>query len=291
MSKPTNRDDSWELVWGQPYINDARLASALEEDLRNNPRPDFRTRLLIRDAARALKQHWGPRRFSRWLGKSAAGTQIGLILKEKLGQPGYHDISRRLVASPGKDQVEQVFELLGRNVHDRVEIYIAGSIPTLIAGLTQRPTDDIDLVDEVPADIRKQRSVLDQIQAKFGLTLGRVQAHYLPANWRNRRKFLGDFGGIRAYLVEVYDVFVSKLSSKQEKHQDDLRVLAPKLDKEKARQRLLTDGKAFLESRVQKATIEAKWKFIFREELFPAETTKPSGAGRKPRRGKGKNGS
>src|SRR5947208_689578 len=83
---------------------------------------------------------------------------------------------------------------------------------TLVKGLTYRPTDDIDFVNEVPPEIRSQRTAISQVRAEFGLTLGHVQSHYLPANWINRRQFFGDFGGIRVYLVDVYDVFVSKLS-------------------------------------------------------------------------------
>ena len=51
----TRRLDPWELVWGQPYIDCETLAAAIEDDLQYTPDPDFRTRLLVRDAARALK--------------------------------------------------------------------------------------------------------------------------------------------------------------------------------------------------------------------------------------------
>ena len=47
-------------------------------------------------------------------------------------------------------RIRRIFDLLGRGIHGRVEVHIAGSIPTLIKGLTVRPTGDIDLVDEVP---------------------------------------------------------------------------------------------------------------------------------------------
>ena len=48
-------------------------------------------------------------------------------------------------------------------------------------------------------------------------------------------------------MVDVMDIFVRKLSSKQEKHQQDLRVLANNLNKEEIKSRLLGDGKPFLE--------------------------------------------
>ncbi len=70
------------------------------------------------------------------------------------------------------------------------------------------------------------------------------------------------------YLVDACDVFVSKLSRSKEKHKDDLRVMAQRLDEIAARKRLLTDGKAFLADPVERARIEANWSFVFRKPLF-----------------------
>jgi hypothetical protein len=266
--------DPWQLVWGQPYIDDRTLAAALEHDIRKQPEPPFRTRLLVRDSLRALRSFWGPRTFCRWLAKSPAKEIFDKVLRENLGKPGFHGIRSRLVASPSKEFIEQVFDLLGRSVPERIEVYIAGSIPTLLRGLTYRPTDDVDFVNEIPPQVRRQRRQLQEIRSKYGLTLGHVQSHYLPANWRSRIHFFGDFGGLRVYLVDEYDVFVSKLSSSQEKHLDDLRVMAPKLDKEKLRRRLMEDGKPFLENAHDRPKIEANWLFLYREPLF-AEPPSP----------------
>lgn len=90
----------------------------------------------------------------------------------------------------------------------------------------------------------------------------------MPLHWRDRRRWFGDFGGLRVYALDEYDIFVSKLSSKQKKHQLDLRVLALKLDKEKARQRLLTEGRVFLDDPKMRPQIEENWRFIFQEPLF-----------------------
>src|SRR3989454_12824050 len=65
----------------------------------------------------------------------------------------------RLVAGLNQDELQQVFDLLGQQVRGHVEVNIAGSIPILLKGLTVRPTDDIDIVDEVPAEIRSQRGL------------------------------------------------------------------------------------------------------------------------------------
>jgi hypothetical protein len=281
MSQATAHLDPWRLVWGQPYIDSRTLAAAIEQDLALNDHPDFRTRLLVRDAAVALRSYWGSRRFEQWLAASPVGWQVRGIMDDDLGEPGYSTIGRRLVDSIDSTQLRQIFESLGRNVHGRIEIHIAGSVPTLIKGLTARPTDDIDLVDEVPAEIRRQRDVLRQIEDEFGLRLGHVQSHYLPPHWRDRRDWLGDFGGLRVYLLDEYDIFVSKLSSQQKKHQLDLRVLALKLDKEKAKDRLLTDGRAFLDDPELRPQIEENWRFIFQEPLFPEPEGEQAGAGGK----------
>jgi hypothetical protein len=261
--------DPWRLVWGQPYIDSRTLAAAIEQDLERDADPGFRTRLLVRDAAVAMRSYWGHHRFAQWLAASSVGSRISAILEEELGPTGFPAIRSRLVDSIDSTLLSRIFELLGREIHTRTEAYIAGSIPTLIKGLTARPTGDIDFVDEVPPEIRRQTELLYTIETRFGLTLGHVQSHDLPANWRSRRKWFGDFGGLCVYVVDEYDIFVSKLSSKLEKHQIDLEVLALKLDKETARQRLVTDGSAFLSDPKLKPQIEENWRFIFQEPLFP----------------------
>ena len=224
----------------------------------------------MRDAARAVRSFWGGRKFDRWLATSPAGQKVGKILHEDLGKTGFPFIRRRLVAGIGSTEIKQIFDLLGRKIHDRIEVNVAGSIPTLIKGMTARPTADIDFVNEVPPEIRRQRAVVKKIEDEYGLKLTHVQSHYLPTHWEERRHFLGDFGGLRVYLVDEYDIFVSKLSSKREKHKQDVRVLAGVLDKQTARRRLLTDGRVFLDEPSIRPQIGESWRFIY-QEPFPSE--------------------
>lgn len=259
--------DLWRLIWGRPYIDAGRLAQAIELELKNAPPSDYRSRLLVRDAAQAVRSFWGEKRFTLWLAASPAGPKVRRILDEELGEIGFPFIRRRLVASIGSVEVKQIFDLLGRKIHDRIEVDIAGSIPTLIKGMTARPTADIDFVNEVPLEIRKQRRVLKKIEDEYGLQLTHVQSHYLPIRWETRRHYLGDHGGLRVYLVDEYDIFVSKLSSAREKHKQDIRVLAGILDKQTAQRRLLTDGKAFLDEPRIRRRIEENWQFIYQEAL------------------------
>jgi hypothetical protein len=275
MSQAPTNLDPWRLVWGQPFIDSHTLASAIEHDLKRDIRPDFRTRLLVRDAAVAIRSYWGSRKFNKWLATSAVGPHVRAILDEDLGKTGFPAIRRRLVDTIDFTRLSRIFDLLGRAVHGPVEVHIAGSIPTLIKGLTVRPTGDIDFVDTVPEEVRRQRTVLRKIETEFGLKLGHVKSHYLPAHWQNRRHWLGDFGGLRVYVVDEYDIFVSELSSKQEKHQSDLGVLALKLDKAIARHRLLNDGRSFLDDPKLRPQIEENWRFIFQEPLIVEEAASP----------------
>jgi len=228
-----------------------------------------------------MRSFWGTEKFRRWLATSATGETIRRILKEDLGEVGFPFIRRRLVASIGSTEIKQIFDLLGRKVHHRVEVNIAGSIPTLIKGMTARPTADIDFVNEVPPEIRKQRAVVKKIEDDYGLKLTHMQSHYLPTHWEQRRQYLGDYGGLRVYLVDEYDIFVSKLSSKREKHKQDIRVLARILDKQTARQRLLADGRVFLDEPSIRPQIEENWRFIYQEPLplKPTEEGRKSGGG------------
>jgi hypothetical protein len=257
----------WELIWGQPYIDANRLASAIEFELASSSRQDFRTRLLIRDAVRALMSYKTARQFAEWMNHSPEKLKIEGILREDLGEAGYHNIRERLVTNIKRNELEQVFELLARNISKRTEVCLAGSIPTLMTDLTARPTDDIDFIDEIPESIREQRGMLIQIARKYGLTLGHVQSHYLPKNWEARRQLFGTYGNLLVYVADEYDIFVSKLSSKLEKHQDDLRVMSNQLNKEIIKERLQGDGKAFLENSFDRPTIESNWEFIYREPL------------------------
>ena len=143
--------DPWKLVWGQPYIDCQTLAAAIEQDLERDDDPDVRTRLLVRDAAVAMRSFWGP-------------SAVRSLAHEQSREPADpHDPPRR----PGKGRIhhhpeydlwtqsialncEQILEMLGQSIHGPIDVYIAGSIPTLIKSLTARPTTDIDFVDEVP---------------------------------------------------------------------------------------------------------------------------------------------
>jgi hypothetical protein len=102
---------------------------------------------------------------------------------------------------------------------------------------------------------------------RYRLQLAHFQSHYLPAGWEQRVHSLEPFGRLRVFLVDVYDVFLSKLFSAREKDRDDLRALAPQLEKETVIRRLKDttaawQGEAYLLQRAQE-----NWKILYGEPL------------------------
>ena len=90
MSQAPTTLDPWRLAWGQPYIDCRTLARAIEQDLARNREPDFRTRLLVHDAAVAIRSCRGARKFNKWLAASLVGPRVArswLKIWEKQDSP------------------------------------------------------------------------------------------------------------------------------------------------------------------------------------------------------------
>ena len=132
MSQAPANLDPWRLVWGQPYIDSRTLAAAIEQDLLREPDPDFRTRLLVRDASVALRSYWRARRFLQWLEGSPVGPRIRQILDEDLGETGFPAIRRRLVDSIDSTRISRIFELLGLTVGAHHEAPLVPDVPNAV---------------------------------------------------------------------------------------------------------------------------------------------------------------
>ena len=62
----------------------------------------------------------------------------------------------------------------------------------------ERHTEDIDLMDEMPKEIRDNHPLLHELLEDFGLQLGHVQTHYFPSDWQERVYSFGFSLGFRA---------------------------------------------------------------------------------------------
>jgi hypothetical protein len=123
------------------------------------------------------------------------------------------------------------------------------------------------VVDEIPAELRAQHQLLDDLARRYLLRLTHFQSHYLPDGWQSRVHSLDTFGTMQVFLVDPLDVFVGKLFSVRTKDRDDLRVLRPTLDKARLVSRLQSSTNAFRADPRLRAAAEQNWFVLFGEAL------------------------
>ena len=165
------------------------------------------------------------------------------------------------------ETIRQYFETLGYELRDPIQIAVGGGCALILPGYISRFTEDIDVVGEVPAEIRTKYKLLDDLEKLHGLHMGHVQSHYFPQGWHERVHSYGVYNHLQVSLVDVYDVFLSKLFSARIKDMADLKVLLPQLDKEVLTRRFLPTCKDFLSAARLKEIAEKNWKILFGEEL------------------------
>jgi len=130
-----------------------------------------------------------------------------------------------------------------------------------------RRTEDIGIVNEVPSELRSQHQLLALLAARYGLELTHFQSHDLPQGWPQRLHSLEPFGHLQVSLVDAYDVFLSKLFSARIKDRDDLRMLAPQLDKATIMRRLCDTTHDLLATPDLREKAEQNWYILYGEPL------------------------
>lgn len=258
--------DLWSLVLDFPQVDPHDLAEAVcqqagERDL------DYRTRLLIRDSVDALKFYWGEARTARWLADAPTAQAIQAICNNQYEEIGFPTLRRRLMDKTRAERVRQFFEEAGRSLRHPVRIYVGGSIALIMPGYVNRRTDDVDVVGEVPKELRENYALMDALKDRYALYFGHVQPHYFAKGWQDRAHWLDTFEELQVYLLDVYDVFLSKLFSMRDKDRDDLRVLIPQIDKDVLVRKFRELAGDFLAAERLKDIATSNWKILFGEAL------------------------
>lgn len=261
--------DLWSLLRSRHAIDPDDLAGAISVQIAAAP-PDYRTRLLLRDALLALKEHWPADRFDAWLSKLPQLARA--VLAERFeDQTGFPSLKKRIMNVTQPEQVQRFLRELGTLLPQRRRIVIGGSIALILATDLSRHTEDMDVVDEVPVEIRSLHGALDSLAQRYGLRITHFQSHYLPSGWASRTRSLGLFGNLEVHLVDVYDVCVSKLMSPREKDLDDLRQLADRLDRSALERRVIESAGAHLADAKLAAVAQRNWYILFGQELPSAD--------------------
>ena len=144
---------------------------------------------------------------------------------------------------------------------------MGGSTALILQSGLSRHTEDIDAVDEIPANIREEHELLGRLAQRYGLRLAHFQSHYLPSGWLGRVHSLGRFGSLNVFLVDAYDVLASKLLSAREKDLDDLRAMAPKIEKDVLADRVRQGAGASLAEPRLAENAKRNWYVLYGEPL------------------------
>ncbi|HLJ93519.1 MAG TPA: DUF6036 family nucleotidyltransferase [Gemmataceae bacterium] len=262
--------DLWKLVLERHEIDPADLAEAIEERTREGEL-DSRTRLPILDSVVALERYWGQKRHMAWMDTCPARQRIESILRQDWGEPGFPSLSRRVMDTTRPEQIWEFFRELGMHLHRNARLYIGRSAALILTGYLARVTEDIDVVDEVPAELRSEREFLDRLQERFDLGLAHFRSHCLPMGWQQRVHSLESLGYLQVYLVDVNDVFLSKLFSSRIKGHDDLRMLRPQLEKETVIRRWKRTTVSMLAAPPLRQRAADNWYILYGEVLPTGE--------------------
>lgn len=258
--------DLWRLALHELQVDPDDLIEAIQDQVVRNDL-DFRSRLLIRDSLDALRKYWGLERLLDRLSTGPVREQIESIWREDLGAPGFSLLMRRVMETTRPETIRQFFRALGVHLRRPLRLQVGGSAALILPGYLSRRTEDVDVVDEIPTELRKERKLLKELEERFSLKLAHFQQHYLPAGWAQRVHSLEPFGQLQVSLVDVYDVFLSKLFSIRTKDFDDLRMLTPQLDKETVIRKLKdTTGSMLAEAKLRQRA-EKNWYILFGEPL------------------------
>ena len=260
-------DELWSVARQQPQVDANALARAVEAAC-TEPL-DYRTRLLIRDSISALRDCWGNDCFSRWLEQSSKRMQIERAAAHRSpdDEVAFPYLSRNVVDPIQPETVLQLLREISSHVTAPTRLVIGGSIALVLSGDLMRFTQDIDIVDELPAELRKNHELLEKLAQRYRLRLTHFQSHYLPDGWEGRVHSIGAFGKLQVFIVDLYDVFIGKLFSARTKDLDDLRALAPKLDRQTLVRRLSETTAAFRSDARLLDAAKNNWFIVVGESL------------------------
>jgi hypothetical protein len=258
--------DLWSLALDHLHVDPDDLVEALEAHIRQG-NLDYRSRLLVHDSLDALQRYWGTQRLRRWLRQCPYRAQLETIWTAHYDEVGFPSLRRRVMEITRAEQIRQFFRELGQHVQHPVHLAVGGAIALILPGLLSRRTEDIDVVNEVPPELRSQHRLLATLATRYGLALTPFQSHYLPEGWQQRLHSQEPFGPLHVYLVDPYDVFLSKLFSARIKDRDDLRLLASQLDKDTMVRRLRDTTQGLLAVSDLRENAVQNWYILYAEPL------------------------
>ncbi len=267
--------DPVNLLWGlivAPTIDPAMLARGIESAvMRENL--DWRTLQLIKEGWDALEQAAGSASLDQYLLKRTAHEISKTILARTSSATNSHQeikfpsLKERLMTHLSPVFLRQFLRELGTRIARPTTITMGGAASLVLQGLISRATEDIDLVDEVPLEIREEHQILAELSSRYGLRIAHFQSHYLPERWQTRTADFGTFGKIQLRLVDPHDIIAGKVYSPRSKDLDDFRLLAPSLDKQRLRELVIRELSSLWSSEGTRQRAMQNWYVVYGENL------------------------
>ena len=258
----------WRLVQSRDAIDSTRLWDVLTEIGRSGDAEDERTRLLIKQMREALAAHYGDAFVSYRLGPDVRFTAEDAA--QFLDGRGFHHLEDRVQEVTNPETLLALLRDLGTRVRKPVTLVIGGSLSLMLDSLVVRKTEDIDVPDEVPSALREDPALIDELEKRHGLRITHFQSHYLPNNWSNRTKSIGQFGSIDARCVDPIDVLVAKLFSKRTRDFQDLRAALSRVDRETLNDRVRHNTNDLRSDPLALEAATQNWYVLTGEDKLPS---------------------
>jgi uncharacterized nucleotidyltransferase DUF6036 len=261
----------WNLL-ARPTIDPASLARAIETVV-VEPNLDWRTLQLVKEGWEALEASIEPGLLSDYL-LARTSSQIAEAIRARSEDAGnshfdvkFPSLKERLMPHLSPMTIRQFLRELGSAIAQPATITMGGAASLVLRGLLSRATEDVDVVDELPAEIRDEHEILKQLSARYGLRMTHFQSHYLPQGWEARTIDFGTFGKIQVRLVDALDIIAGKVYSARPKDLDDFRVLSLNLNKEELRQRVLQGSSSLVSSDQNRRQAITNWYIVYGDDL------------------------
>jgi|SRR5580692_11235438 hypothetical protein len=133
---------------------------------------------------------------------------------------------------PWKQFLEEVDALLS----EPVELHCIGGFAVVAAYYLPRSTNDLDYYTPIPVDCGENLEQLagqgSALARKYKVHVHRAAVASLPMNYEERltEPFAGRFHNIRLFVLDPYDLVLSKLSRNASRDREDVALLAKTLN-------------------------------------------------------------
>ena len=163
----------WNLL-ARPTIDPAALARAIET-VTVEPNLDWRTLQLVTEGWEALEESIEPGLLNDYLRKRTA-IQVAEAIRARTDDAWnshsdvkFPSLKERLMPHVSPTTIRQFLRELGSAIAHPATITMGGAASLVFRGLLSRATEDVHVVDEVPAEIRDEYQILDELSARYGL--------------------------------------------------------------------------------------------------------------------------